>query len=156
MLFCWSGLLRETMMFGKSINGTPRIVKGCSCITSCAASHWPSLAVQCFAGLRWSSPHREKHTEELLMVLRLTLATSADSCFFGRALRSLLDLVTTTDLCLVFAIEQDYWYPVNKEGNHPKELFLNRPTNPFSYQPCFSLTSGQWAKREAEVIKNPK
>lgn len=42
---------------------------------------------------------------------RLTLATSTDSCQFGRTLQSLLDQMAAVDLCLVFAVGLDCWYP---------------------------------------------
>jgi hypothetical protein len=62
---------------------------------------------------------RETHQRTSGGILRLILASSADSYRFGGALLFLLDFATATDSCLVFAIELDCWYPNKKERNHP-------------------------------------
>lgn len=92
--------------------------------------HW--YTVQCFADLCWFSLRRQKCTKELLKVFQLILATSPDSCRFGRTFLFLMDQVSATDLCLVFAIGLDHWYPDNKDWKCPKEL-LNRSTTSLSY-----------------------
>ena len=105
-----------------------------------------------FTGLCWSSLHREKCTNELLMVFWRILATSTDVCQFVGALWFLLSWAYVTDSCLVIAIGLNCWYPINQELNHPEELLQNRSTTSFSYKSSLPPTSGWWARREVEVF----
>jgi hypothetical protein len=82
--------------------------------------HWSLLASQ--TTLCWSSVHREKHAKQRLVVFRLILASSADSCRFSGALQFLLDRAAANDLCVL----------TTKNGITPKELLLNRFTSLFS------------------------
>jgi hypothetical protein len=88
--------------------------------------------VQGFSDLLCSSGYREKHTNEFLVVCQLILVASPVMCQFCVALLFLLNLTAITNVFL-YAIELNCWYPNNEECNHPKELFLNRFTTPFSY-----------------------
>lgn len=61
-------------MFRKNINRTLQTVKEHFCIVML---HTTALV---FAGLSWSSFHRQKYAKNLLMVFWLILATFTDSC----------------------------------------------------------------------------
>jgi hypothetical protein len=74
-----------------------------------AGIHEPCNASLVLAGLHFIERNAPKN-----FLFWLILATSTDSCQFGKALRLLRDQATATDLCLVFAIVLDGWYPDNE------------------------------------------
>ena len=59
--------------------------------------HWSLLASQ--TTLCWSSVHREKHAKQRLVVFRLILVASVDSCRFNGPLLFLLDSVVMFGVC---------------------------------------------------------
>lgn len=95
----WSRHVRERVMFGKSINGTPQTVRGCSCIV-----------VSCNTLLVFTSKTETRQ--------RTSCGIPADFCQSGGAVQFLLDWAAATDLYLMFAIGLNCWYLDNKEWCH--------------------------------------
>jgi hypothetical protein len=91
--------LRGHMMFISNINRTPQTVRELDCITM------PCNALLVFAGLCWSSHHRENYTKVFSMIFWLVLAT-------------LLTCGNLAGSChcywFVFAIALDCWYTDNQ------------------------------------------
>jgi hypothetical protein len=105
--------------------------------------HWFLLVMQCFAhftsslvfaGLHFTDRRTPK---KFLWLFQLLLASFANSCQFGGALRFLLDCAAI-DLCLVFAIELDCWCPHN-DNKLPQRTTAKRVHNPLFLLTFFLL-----------------
>jgi hypothetical protein len=118
-MLCWKQTLEQARDVYKEYKWNPINNKRTllDCYTSPCFTSSPV-----FTGLCWSSLPREKCAKELLLVFQLLLA----------ALLFLLDRTTTTDSCLVFAIELDCWYSDHRQWTCLKELLINRSTKTLS------------------------
>ena len=142
-MFCWKQTLERVLDIQKDYKWNPINSK-------MILSHGHPR--QCSTGLHQTS--LVFVVKELLVVFRLILGTSSDLCQFGVASLFLLDHVTTTDLCLMFTIELDCWYPDNEEQTHPRGTTYKQVPNTLSLLssfPYFWLVG--WLDRQMKDLR---
>lgn len=118
--FCWSKCLRGHVLSKKNINRTSQTGNGCSCIGS---------ALQCFAGLCWSSLIV---TSQRVTHQRTSRGISATSCPFKTCTNSaepwgffwIKRLLWIHDWCLPIWQDCCYWFI---SGIAPKNYFWTGP-----------------------------
>lgn len=101
-------------------------------------------SVQCFPGLPSLLVLPDLHFSSYSSWFSMLLLTCANY------LMSLMDQPAATDLCFVFSIGLDCWYPDHKEWSHPKELFQKQAHKPLVLLTFFLPNYSQWVRREAE------